>query len=135
MKFEYYIVLMIISYIIILIAVFIIELNERKNSRNVRKEIINIIREISNLYIDLNKEVNVHSRQILVGQIFDLYKEILLMIDSNKNENIVKGLIEDELHYCYREYYKDYVNAFKNEERYVIINHYVLKWKRSAITK
>ena len=132
MEFMDMIILMIISYFLVFILLLVYTLHERKDSLDLRIRIINIISQISKLHIKIESEINVHETKILSGQIFDLYKEILLMIASSKNERMVRDLIEDELSYSYKKYYKNYVITFGNEDRYGIINHYISKWTRSA---
>lgn len=129
MKFEH-LILLIISYFLIFMMLLVYTLHERKDSRNLRNRIIGIISQINKLYLKIEKEINVHEKIMLSGEIFDLYKEILLMIVSSKNEKIARDLIEGELCYCYKKYYKDFVITFGNEDRYEIINHYISKWTR-----
>ena len=133
MYFEYLIVLIIGSYLLLLVAYFIRIIYMRKENRNIRDITINKLSLINKLYIKLERETNEREKRFLSGEIFDLYKEILLLIDNVRNEMVIKSIIEDELCYCYNNYYKYYVNTFSNEERYSIITHYVSKWKRGQI--
>ena len=133
MYFEYLIVLIIGSYLLLLVAYFIRIIYMRKENRNIRDITINKLSLINKLYIKLERETNEREKRFLSGEIFDLYKEILLLIDNVRNEMVIKSIIEDELFYCYNNYYKYYVNTFSNEERYSIITHYVSKWKRGQI--
>lgn len=125
---ENLIYLVVISYGVCLIMMVIFRKYRDKQSYIIKNTTIKKIECINVLLHKIDNEENYHQKLYKVGKIFYLYKELLLSIDNNLSEEIIKRSIHQDLKSFYNEFFYNYISQYNNGERFTIIEKFLSKW-------